>query len=274
VRVAVLLLAFGTLSIGWSASAASQLRPYDPIAWEMYDGGTALSAKAGVAALYGQRIALLGTEGTLMEVGAFRASWRSGPIVLDATGVPWRSFTANERYAPADGDVEPHPDEGRSDSGDYLVSTTVGIGRARAPLMAAVRFGTRLPTTNNRVGLERDQTDFFAMGGARWQNRSVRVAGEIGLGLHGTRNREFEQSDVVTYGFVLGLRRLPLLPEFSIVGHADGLPDRAILGNEELSEARLRLRTGGDRWAELQFTRGLTDFSPRFGVAVSAGITH
>ena len=239
----------------------------------MYASETTLSARTGVSGFWGQRATLLGTEGRLVEVGTFRASWRSGRIVLEAAGVPQRFFREEERYADPQAEVEPGSGD-RRDSGDYLVSTTVLLTRGEAPYLAALRFGTRLPTTDNRIGLERDQTDFFAMIGGRYAPGAVGASGEIGVGLHGTRDPRFEQSDVLTYAFSLQLSEALLQPELSVVGHADGLPDRAIRGNEELAELRLRLRSSGPRWLEIQLARGLTAFSPELGVTISGGVTH
>jgi hypothetical protein len=129
-----------------------------------------------------------------------------------------------------------------------------------------------LPTTDNRVGLERDAIDFFTTLGGRLDFGPVRATTELGLGIHGTRLDDFEQADVLIYIATLSARTLMLSPTFLLLGQVDAL-DWAIRGNEQLSEARLRLRSGGKVWLQAETIKGLERFSPGIGLSLSIGTT-
>jgi hypothetical protein len=139
---------------------------------------------------------------------------------------------------------------------------------ARSTLL---RFGTRLPTTDNRVGLDRDQTDFFALLGADQQSGNWHFSGEAGVGINGTRLANYEQSDVLLYAVEVRRRAGPVRIGLSMLGQED-LKTRHIRGNEDLGELRLGLRAGQRRWFEVVFVRGIREFSPELGVLIGGGI--
>lgn len=265
------LLGMALTSIG---SAQAQMRPLDPIMWELFDGKTRGSSAGGVNFLWGQRASLAGTEGRLLEVGTLQAAVRTGRVVLEAGGTVHRFFREESTFAPpAEEDLESAPDGTRSDNGDYRIGTIVRLTPPHRAAVGVLRFGTRLPTTNNRTGLERDQTDFYAQLGGRFDHGPVRATAELGIGLHGTRSHRYEQSDALVYALSIGLPRSLFQPTLILVGHEDGLVGYTFRGNEELTELRLQLRTGSRYWVQLQGIRGLTAFSPRTGMAVAAGVT-
>src|SRR5690606_34168583 len=120
----------------------------------------------------------------------------------------------------------------------------------------------------------RDQTDFFAILGGRLDRGPLRAIAEAGVGIHGTREPQFEQSDVLVYVLGIGLPNARAAPHLFIVGHADGLRGRNVRGNEELAEARFRLRSGGEFWLQSELVTGLATFSPAWGVRISIGSTR
>ena len=160
----------------------------------------------------------------------------------------------------------------RNDSGDYSITTTFILlpadMRAERTSALALRFGTRLPTTDNRVGIERDQTDFFAFLAGRHDVGRVRLFAETGVGIHGTREPSFEQSDVLVFIGGATFAASPIEPTLLLTGHADGIPDRAIRGNEELAELRLRVRSAARPGLEVELIRGLSPFSPSWGLGM------
>ena len=79
------------------------------------------------------------------------------------------------------------------------MSTSVLLTPPEWRAQAALRFGTRLPTSDNAVGLDRDRTDFFALAGGRLRGERLSVAGEAGVGIFGTRSEHHEQSDALVY---------------------------------------------------------------------------
>lgn len=256
------------------ASATAQLRPYEPAEWQLFDGSHSFVGSIGVEGFDDQRASLAGETGWLAEIGAFSAFIRTGRVALGAEGTLLRLFDREAVFAPVHGGAEADEDGRRHDAGDYRISTIVRLTPADSRALAILRFGTRLPTTDNGVGLERDQIDFFAVVGGRLDRGRVRVAAETGLGIHGTRNPGFEQSDVLIYLVSVGIPNGRLSPSLILAGHADGLPDRNIRGNEELAEVRLRLRTAGRVWMQVEAIAGLMEFSARRGVSLLVGTTR
>jgi hypothetical protein len=256
------------------AAAAAQLRPYEPLDWGAFETGTAFHGSAGGGAFWRQRASLAGTEGRLLEAGNLHLFFGTGRVVIEAAGTLQRFFDEKERFAQSFGGALPATNGRRRDSGDYLIGAAVRLTPPDRPAAAVLRFGTRLPTTNNREGLERDQTDFFATIGGRLEAGVIRASAEAGLGLHGTRFQDFEQSDVLVYAVTIEARFLPVRPALLLTGHVDGLQGWTVRGNEDLAEIRLRLRAGGRTWIQLEAVRGLETFSPAYGVRAAAGVTR
>lgn len=251
---------------------AAQLRPLDPLEWQAFDAAEPVRLGLGVAAFQGQRASLAGVRGRLWELGLVRVSWRTGRVLFEASGTALRAFRDEVRLeAPAAG-VSAGAGGLRWDAGDWELATALRLTPADAPVALALRFGTRLPTTDNRVGLERDATDFFAVVAGRWRTGRLTLSAESGLGIHGTRDPDFEQSDVWFYVLAVEYRRGWLAPRLELVGQEDGLNHRAPRGTEELRELRLGLRAGRKRWVELSLVRGLEEFSPAAGLAVGVGM--
>ncbi|HEU0053676.1 MAG TPA: hypothetical protein VFQ39_10880 [Longimicrobium sp.] len=252
------------------ATASAQLRPLDPGDWRLWEPGRSFAVEAGGGVLGGQRAALAGTRGTLVEAGNFRALWRTGRVVFEAAGTVQRIFDDDERFAASEANVnEPGPD--RHDSGDYRVSSTVRLTTERAPVLAVLRFGTRLPTTDNRVGLDRDAIDFFALAGARAVRGRASLSAETGVSINGTRDPGFEQSDVWVYILRGEVDAGPVVPSLTWTGQMDGLKDRAIRGNEDLSELRLGVRTRGRIYLRGELVKGVATHSPDLGVLLAVG---
>src|SRR5690606_16136964 len=152
---------------------------------------------AGAGWFADQRASLAGVEGPLLELGRLHASVRTGRVVLSADGVLRRRLHVDDDFAEPDGGALPAVDGVLHDTGDFIVSTAVRLPPEDAPALAVRRFGTRLPTTDNRVGLERDATDFYATVGGRLDRGPLRASAELGVGIHGTRRSSYEQSDVL-----------------------------------------------------------------------------
>ena len=251
---------------------AAQLRPLDPLEWQAFDAAEPVRLELGVGAFSGQRASLAGVRGVLWEIGLVRVSWRTGRVLFEASGTAFRAFRDDVRLeAPAAG-VSRTTGGLRTDAGDWELATALQLTQSNAPVSLALRFGTRLPTTDNRVGLERDATDFFAAVAGRWRAGHLALSAESGVGIHGTRDPDFEQSDVWLYVLAVEYRRGWLAPRIELVGQEDGLEHRAPRGTEELRELRLGVRAGRKRWVELLLVRGLEEFSPATGVTIGVGI--
>ena len=256
-----------------AAPAGAQLRPLEPAQWEVFDGGKTVALSAGAGVHRGQRASLAGTEGRLVELGNFQATWRSGRIAVEGAGTPYRFFRDRSRFAPAFGGARDENGPDRHDVGDYRLATTHRLtppGRAAAGVL---RFGVRIPTTTNAVGIDRDATDFFALVGGRIDTGPLRLTGESGVGVYGTRYVDFEQSDVLVYSLGAEIPLAAVTPSLALLGQKDGV-SKEVRGNEDLSELRVGLRVGRSRWVRAQFVKGLATFSPAAGLLLSAGVSR
>jgi hypothetical protein len=254
-----------------AAPAPAQLRPVDPVEWRVFDDGADITFGVGMGVLWQQHASLAGTKGTLLELGNFQTAWRTGRVVLELAGTLHRRFDDRVVIRAPETGADPPTGQWRHDAGDIRASTLVRLSSAAAPGLLVLRFGTRLPTTSDETGLDRDRTDFFATVGARWHGGAVAVSGESGLGIHGTRNNGYDQSDVWTYSFGVELDVGPLTSTASLVGHKDGL-ESDVRGNEDLNELRLGMRAGSRYWVQAAAVLGLAEFSPGGGLLLMFGL--
>jgi len=255
-----------------AAPAAAQLRPFDPLDWNTFDSPHSVSVGIGLGVLHGQILSLAGTRGNLVEMGRFRAWLRSGRITVDAAGTLHRRFVDHATLRAPVGPAAPSDGSARSDAGDIVATTAIRLTAETTPFQTVLRFGTRLPTASDAPGMERDLTDFFASVAGRYRTGRVALGGEAGLGLLG-RTRGLNQQDVLTFSAFAESRLGALTVTGSIVGH-DDLHRGAVPGNEDLSEARLRLRAGDRTWISATAIRGIARYSPGLGLYVMAGFRH
>ena len=252
----------------------AQLRPLEPIDWSVFEPGNELAVRVGLGRYWDQRASLAGVDGRLTELGDFSVVWRMDRVALEASGSVLRLFDDEEVFAaPLPGTAAPSGRR-RQDTGDYRVATTLRLTAALTPTIVALRFGTRLPTTDNRIGLDRDQTDFFAVLGGRFRRAAFSASGEAGVGINGTREPNYEQSDVLVYALSATYQLGPIVPSITFLGQVDGLSGRIVRGNEDLAEVRVGVQAGHSRWVRINLIRGLRDASPRVGVSIYAGITR
>lgn len=251
----------------------AQLRPLEPVEWSVFgaDRGT---VALGMGFQDGQTASRAGTRGRLLELGSYRATVGLGRTVIQISGTAVRSFRDEDVVsAPLQGVRSPDGHR-RVDTGDHRVSTLVRLTPSDWSTQATVRFGVRLPTTDDEVGLERDQTDFFASLSGRRGWGPFAVGLETGVGIYGTRDSNREQVDVLLFmgrlEYGLGWGK----PIVTVVGQHDTRPNPTFRGTEDLGELRLGLQIGGDRWVRLQVARGFHDVSPDLGLLVGVGLSY
>ncbi|MDO8502166.1 MAG: hypothetical protein Q7S20_10015 [Gemmatimonadaceae bacterium] len=252
----------------------AQLRPLEPINWRLLRGGATVAGEAGFSRLSDQRASLAGTSGDLWEVGNISLAWRTGRVVVEVAGTAQRFFRERSRFEEPYPDVEPANDDRRHDSGDFRISTTIRLTPEEWPVRSAVRFGTRLPSTDNTTGLDRDAVDFFATVGASTLRGGLAFDSEAGIGIHSSREQSFEQDDLLLYASRAEYRGWHIAPSIAILGQLHGTTHAAIRGVENLGELRIGLRAGGRRWIRAEFVKGYEIVSPSSGVIVTGGIAH
>ncbi len=270
-RVRLSAVALAVALAAHAPRAAAQLRPLEPLPAAAWDTAHVLTLVAGGSLLTDQRASLAGTAGTLAELANFSLAWRSGRVVLEVAGTVARRLREDARFTAAESEVVPDADGVRADAGDLRISTAVRLTPPGAGVLGVVRFGVRLPTTDNRIGLDRDATDIFLLLGGSGRLGPLWLAGDAGLGIHGTRELRYEQEEVLLYAVRAELRGARLTPTLGAVGQMHARTHPAIRGVEDLGELRAGLRWGTRRWLHLEGVRGFTSFSPSSGVRLALG---
>lgn len=136
-----------------------------------------------------------------------------------------------------------------SDVEDVVVATKIRIaGEGTTRPSIGIRFATKLPNAGNESGLGLDTTDFHVTGLLAKTVQSVRVVGNIGLGILGDPTRGDRQNDVLTYGLSFA-RALTNATE--VVGEVNGRAHVRGGTPPAGTESRSALRFGG------RYTRGL-----------------
>jgi surfeit locus 1 family protein len=251
--------------------AAGQLRPLDPLEWRIFDDDVVFVGGAGAGVLWDQPAPLAGTRGTLLEIGTYSLTLRSGRIAIEVGGTALWRLTERDTTEAAVAVVEPGGGV-RQEPGPAYAATAFRFSPDSWPADLVLRFGATIPTTSNESGLERDRTDFFALLGARYSRGALSLSAENGVGINGTLRPGLPQSDVWTYAFgaALDVRALVLAADF--VGRQDG-HTYVIRGNEDLRELRLGFDLGRERWLRVRYVRGMAaDAAPAHGLRVSAGL--
>lgn len=252
--------------------ANAQLRPLEPVRWEAYTDATAARAGIGIALISDQRASLAGTRGTLLELGNWFITYRSGRLALEFAGTAVRRFEDDEVLSPAFERTDAPDGDARIDAGDVRIATLLRLAGDGDGSIAVLRFGTRLPTTSDEPGLDRDRTDFFGTAAGRAVlHPMVHVFGEAGVGIHSTIIEDYPQSDVLIYNAGIEAMTDAAGVRLQVLGH-DDLHRRVIRGNEDLAELRLGGWLGERRRIEVHVIRGLAEFSPGWGVLLMGGM--
>lgn len=158
---------------------------------------------------------------------------------------------------------------------DLTIGTKVRLvseGVARPSF--ALRSATRLPNASNESGLGLDTMDFYSSLLVAKTVQSVRVVGNIGLGILGDPTRGDRQNDVIIYG--LSFARA-VTPAAELVGEINGRKDTRLgeppPGTESRSIVRFGARyTVGSFRADGVMLFGITTHDPSIGFG--AGFTY
>lgn len=161
-----------------------------------------------------------------------------------------------------------------SDVDDIVLATKVRLVSEKDSRPAfGLRFATRLPNASNESGLGTDTTDFFASLLVGKTVHSVRVVGNLGLGILADPTRGDRQNDVTTYG--LSLARA-MTNEVELVWEINGRANtrtEALPGTESRSTTRFGARyTRGPARVDAAALVGFTERDPSIGFTV--GITY
>jgi hypothetical protein len=158
---------------------------------------------------------------------------------------------------------------------DMVIGTKVRLlseGMSRPSF--ALRSATRLPNASNESGLGLDTLDFYSSLLIAKTVQSVRVVGNIGLGILGDPTRGDRQNDVITYGLSFA-RAITSAAE--VVGEINGRKDTREGDPPPGTESRGMVRFGarytvGGWRGDAAVMFGITPTDPTIGVA--AGFTY
>jgi hypothetical protein len=184
------------------------------------------------------------------------------------------AITGRNTSAPLAGMLDITGDK-TSDVEDIVIGTKIRLvpESVSAPSIG-LRFATKLPNAGNESGLGLDTTDFYASMLLAKTVQSVRLVGNVGLGILGDPTRGDRQNDVITYGISFA-RALTQAGEVvgEINGRADTRKGTPPAGTGSRSVARFGARYTIGSWrADAAVFFGITSSDPVIGF--STGFTY
>jgi hypothetical protein len=158
---------------------------------------------------------------------------------------------------------------------DIVLATKIRlVGETPSHPAFGLRFATKLPNAGNESGLGLDTTDFHAQVLAGKTVRSIRIVGNVGLGILGDPTRGDNQNDVLDYGVsVARAVREGVEVVGEINGRVNTRKDTAPIGTESRGMVRVggRLTHGAVR-LDAGILLGVTSRDAGFGF--TAGATY
>jgi hypothetical protein len=196
-----------------------------------------------------------------------------GEVQID--GGLYNQLSITERRPAALSHMLVVPGDSTSHVEDMVVGTKVRLiseGMTRPSI--ALRSATKLPMASNESGIGLDTLDFYSSLLLAKTVQSVRVVGNIGLGILGDPTRGDRQNDVLTYG--LSFARA-VTQRAEVVGEINGRKDTREgdppPGTESHSMLRFGARYTVGTWrADAGLLFGVTSKDPSVGV--TAGFTY
>jgi hypothetical protein len=162
-----------------------------------------------------------------------------------------------------------------SDVEDIVIGTKIRlVPETTSRPSFGFRFATRLPDASNESGLGLDTTDFYAQVLGAKTVQSVRIVGNVGLGILGDPTDGNRQNDVVLYGASFARA---VTQHAEVVGEINGRANTraggALPGTESRGIARFGGRYTVGAWrADGAILFGVTSRDPSIGV--TAGFTY
>ena len=271
VQRAAILLVLGVLA----RSASAQSRPLVTEDPETVPAGNMLF-EAGVDYARDAKYPVSGLEGHLWRIGTFGLSIGVSPLAeiqIDGGLLNTLTLTDRDVTAPLAGMVDV-TGESTNDIEDLSIGAKVRFlsESAGRPAMA-IRFWTRLPNAGNESGLGLDTTDFHFGLAIGKTVQSVRVVGNVGLGILADPVRGDRQNDVLDYGVSVARavhQGVEIVAELN--GRQNTRSGEPPPGTDSLSKMRVGARfTQGPVRVDGAFMIGITERDPSWGF--TAGIT-
>ena len=237
------------IAVALAPPVAAQQRPLATEDPEPVGAGRVL-VESGIDYAHDQQYPVSGLKGNLWRVPTIGISVGLSSIAefqIDG-GVYSRLDITARHAAPLASELTVTGDT-THDVEDIVIGTKIRL-LAETPGRPAFgfRFATKLPNASNESGLGLDTTDVFASLLAAKTVQSVRVVGNVGVGILADPTRGDRQNDVLTYG--LSFARA-LTQQAEVVGEVNGRVSTRSGTAFPGTETRGVLKLGG------RYTRGL-----------------
>ena len=259
---------------GVTASAGAQQRPLVTEDPETIGAGLIL-IEGGFDYARNQRFTVSGLEGHLTRLPLVGLSIGVSSIAeIQLDGLSYSRLRITDRVAAPLSDMLSFEGDRTRSVDDLIIGTKVHlIAESRRRPAFGVRFATRLPNASNEAGLGLHATDFFATVLVGKTIQSVRIVGNVGVGILGDPTRGDRQNDVLLYGASVARA---VAQGFELVGELNGRMDTRegdpLPGTENRSVMRLGARyTRGAVRIDGAILSGITSRDPSFGL--TAGFT-
>jgi len=269
------LVLIALLGVAWARPAIAQQRPLVTEDPESIGGGRVL-IEAGLDRALDQVYPVSGLRGDLWRVPTFGISIGISPIAeIQIDGGLYSRLSITGRQAAPLSSLVTATGSSTHDVEDIVIATKIRLAPETPGRPAfGFRFGTKLPNASNESGLGTDTTDFLASLLVGKTVRSVRVVGNVGVGILADPTQGDRQNDVITYGLSFA-RAVTQQTEF--VGEVNGRWSTRSGGPFPGTESR-GLGTFGARYTRgaLRFDAGifvgLTSIDPTIGF--TTGFTY
>jgi len=232
---------------------AAQNRPLQTSDAEILPPGT-MRAEVGFDFLQDVNFPLSGLSGDLTSLGVIGVRMGVGKMVeVQLEGAVQNFLDVKKQGASFVPVLELTGPRSTHDTGDFSLSTKIRIfgDRGRWPSLA-MRFGFRMPNSNQARGVGTNSTDVFALFILQKHFGKLNLFGNAGVAILQSPNAKFSQNDVLLYG---GAFAYPLHRRLNVVGEAAGRYSSrkittGLIGTESRSQARFGFQVfaGGFQW--------------------------
>jgi hypothetical protein len=236
-----------------SQPAFAQQRPLVTEDPETIGAGRIL-VEGGIDFAHDEQYPVTGLTGNLWRVPTVGISFglsSMAELQIDGGLYNHLSITSRNALAPLASQVTA-TGSSTSDVEDFIVATKIRVFPETGHRPAfGMRFATKLPNASNESGLGTDTTDFLASILAAKTVQSIRIVGNIGLGILTDPTFGSRQNDVVTYGVSFARA---LTSQAELVGELNGRASTRSGGALPGTESRGLITFGG------RYTRGTVRF--------------
>jgi hypothetical protein len=274
-----------TRTLGWGATlmacllmaapAAAQQRPLVTEDPETIGSGLIL-LEGGFDYGHNVLFPLSGLQGNLLRAPLLGVSVGISSIAeLQLDGGPYNRLSVTNRLPGPLASMINFTGDTTHDVEDIVLATKIRVVAETPGHPAfAVRFATRLPNAGNESGLGLDTTDFHAQVLIGKTVRSIRIVGNVGLGILGDPTRGDNQNDVLDYGVSVARA---VREGMEVVGEINGRANTRGGTPPVGTESRAMMRVGGRLTRgtvrlDAGILLGMTSRDPSFGF--TAGATY